>query len=108
MSTSRQLAAILFADIQGYTATMQEDEAKAHSLREKLKKNLEQEVLRNNGRILKLSGDGALCIFNSAIEAVRASIEIQKAMIEEPNVPLRIGIHMGDVVFEDGDVYGDG
>jgi adenylate cyclase len=108
MSTSRQLAAILFADIQGYTALMQDDEAKANALREKLKKNLEREVLQYNGRVLKSSGDGALCIFNSAIEAVRAAIGIQKAMLQEPPVPLRIGIHTGDVMFEDGDVYGDG
>jgi adenylate cyclase len=108
MSISRQLAAILFADIQGYTALMQVDEAKANSFREKLKKNLDHEALLHNGRILKLSGDGALCIFNSAIEAVRAAIGIQKAMLLEPVVPLRIGIHTGDVMFEEGDVYGDG
>ncbi|MEO5571183.1 MAG: SUMF1/EgtB/PvdO family nonheme iron enzyme [Bacteroidia bacterium] len=108
MSTSRQLAAILFADIQGYTALMQDDEAKANSFREKLKRNLDEETLLHNGRILKLSGDGALCSFNSAIEAVRAAIGIQEAMFMEPKVPLRIGIHLGDVMFEDGDVYGDG
>ena len=73
MPTTRQLAAILFADIQGFTALMQDDEVKANLLREKLKKNLEQQVASHNGRILKLSGDGALCIFNSAIEAVRAA-----------------------------------
>ena len=60
MSSSRQLAAILFADIQGYIAMMQADEANANSLREKLKKNLDLEVHQHNGRVLKLSGDGAL------------------------------------------------
>lgn len=108
MSTSRQLAAILFADIQGYTALMQVDEAKANLLREKLKTCLEQEVLAHKGRILKLSGDGALCSFNSAIEAVHAGIRIQLEMLSEPLVPLRIGIHTGDVLFDEGDVYGDG
>ena len=57
---------------------------------------------------MKISGDGALCIFNSAIEAVRAAIGVQKAMLENPKVPLRIGIHTGDVIFEEGDVFGDG
>ena len=108
MTSSHQLAAILFADIQGYTALMEDDESRAHSLREKLKKILEHDVPYYNGRILKLSGDGALCIFNSAIEAVRAAIDIQKKMSHDPKVPLRIGIHMGDVVFEEGDIFGDG
>src|SRR5207342_671020 len=80
----------------------------ANLLRDKLKKTLEREIVNHDGRIIKLSGDGALCIFNSAIEAVRAAIEIQKQMRENPRVPLRIGIHTGDVMFEDGDVYGDG
>ena len=108
MSTSRRLAAILFADIQGYTALMQEDEAKTTMLREKFRKQLDHYVPHYNGRILKSSGDGALCIFNSAIEAVRAAIEIQHAMLQEPTVPVRMGIHAGDVIVEDGDVYGDG
>ncbi|MFI5135603.1 MAG: adenylate/guanylate cyclase domain-containing protein, partial [Chitinophagales bacterium] len=108
MSNTRQLAAILFADIEGYTALMQADEANANLLRDKLKKTLEKEIVNYDGRILKLSGDGALCIFNSAIEAVRSAIEIQKQMQADPKVPVRIGIHTGDVMFEDGDVYGDG
>jgi len=108
MSATRQLAAILFADIQGYTALMQENEVKANLLREKLKKILEQEVTNHNGRVLKLSGDGALCIFNSAIQAVHSAIAIQKEMLQEPKVPLRIGIHTGDVMFEENDVCGDG
>src|SRR5438552_224354 len=108
MSTTRQLAAILFADIQGYTALMEDDEVHANLLRDKLKKNLVEQIANHNGRILKLSGDGALCIFNSAIEAVRAAIAIQTEMLREPKVPLRIGIHTGDVMFEEADVYGDG
>ena len=108
MSSTRQLAAILFADIQGYTALMQDDEVYANILREKLKRNLDLQVAAHNGRILKLSGDGALCIFTSAIEAVRAAIEIQKPMQRNPKVPLRIGIHTGDVMFEGDDVHGDG
>ncbi len=108
MPSTRQLAAILFADIQGYTALMQGDEVQANALREKLKTNLDRQVAAHNGRIVKWSGDGALCIFSSAIEAVRAAIEIQKPMQLEPKVPLRIGIHTGDVMFEGGDVHGDG
>src|SRR2546423_8135873 len=101
MPAARQLAAILFADIQGYTAMMQEDEVKAREIRDKFKKELESEISLHNGRIIQFSGDGALCIFNSAIEAVRAAIGIQKRMREQPLVPLRIGIHSGDVMYED-------
>ncbi|MEO6133076.1 MAG: tetratricopeptide repeat protein, partial [Saprospiraceae bacterium] len=85
-----------------------EDEMKATLLRDKLKNILEDEVRAHHGRVLKLSGDGALCIFNSAIEATYAAIAIQKYMSEDPKVPLRIGIHSGDVMFEEGDVHGDG
>lgn len=108
MPTTRQLAAILFADIQGYTALMQDDEVKAIIVRDKFQKALTNEIKPHNGRIIQLNGDGALCIFKSAIEAIRAAIEIQKQMRGEPSVPLRIGIHSGDVVTEGKNVYGDG
>jgi adenylate cyclase len=108
MSTTRQLAAILFADIQGFTSLMEKDEAQAIQLREKLKAYLEQEVAKYNGRVLKFSGDGALCMFHSAIEAVHAAIALQRLMLLKPVVPLRIGIHEGDVLFEESDAYGDG
>jgi class 3 adenylate cyclase len=108
LSKSRQLAAILFADIQGYTAIMEDDEAKAIIIRDKFQKVLANEIKPHNGRIIQLNGDGAFCIFKSAIEAVRAAIEIQVQVREEPYVPLRIGIHSGDIITEVKNVYGDG
>lgn len=108
MSQSRQLAAIMFTDIVGYTAMMQDDEALTLNLRDKLKNILETEVALHGGKIVKFSGDGALCSFGSAIESIRVAIAVQLQMLQEPKVPLRIGIHQADVVFEDGDVYGDG
>src|SRR6266446_1332053 len=108
MSAIRQLAAILFADIQGYTALMQADEAKAMIIRYKFQKTLTNEIKAHTGHIIQLNGDGAFCIFKSAIEAIHAAIEIQKQMLQEPNVPLRIGIHSGDVITEEKNVYGDG
>ncbi|MEO5674470.1 MAG: tetratricopeptide repeat protein [Chitinophagales bacterium] len=108
MSQTRKLAAILFADIEGYTRLMQGDEAYAIALRDKLKKTLENQMALHGGRLHKWSGDGGLCSFSSAVEAVHAAIEIQKQMAEEPKVPLRIGIHVGDVLVEEDDVYGDG
>jgi class 3 adenylate cyclase/dienelactone hydrolase len=108
MSRTRELAAIMFADIVGYTAMMEDDEGLAMKLREKLKSKLESEVILHGGRIIKFSGDGALCSFTSAAESVRAAMELQTYMQEDPSVPLRIGIHQADVVFEESDVHGDG
>ncbi len=108
MSSLRRLAAIMFADIMGYTAIMQQDESKAMQLRDKLKIKLDAELLLHDGQLIKFSGDGALCSFNSALEAVRAATAIQLFMLEEPTVPLRIGIHQADIVFDETDVYGDG
>ena len=108
MSQSRQLAAIMFTDIMGYTALMQEDEVKALQFREKMKQKLEAEISLHKGKIIKWMGDGALCIFDSAIESVRAAIALQLTMQQEPKVPVRIGIHQADVIFEDSDVHGDG
>ena len=106
--SQRQLAAIMFADIAGYTAMMHEDEVLAMKLREKLKSKLEAEAAAHGGRIIKFSGDGALCSFDSTIESIRAALAVQVSMREEPKVPLRIGIHEADVIFGDGDVHGDG
>jgi len=108
MASSRQLAVIMFADIAGYTAMMQEDEVMALQLKNKLLQNLDKEVNGHNGRILSFRGDGALCCFISSIEAVRAALALQLEMQNDPRVPLRIGMHTGDVIVDDNEVYGDG
>src|SRR6185436_20584245 len=97
----RQLAAILFADMAGYTALMQENEQLARDKRERLKEVLESTITRFYGKILQYYGDGSLSIFNSAIDSVHAAINIQQQLQEEPKVELRIGIHTGDVTIED-------
>lgn len=108
MTQPRQLVAIMFVDIVGYTAMMQDDEVLTLELRTKLKNKLEEELALNGGKIIKFSGDGALCIFDSATESVRVAIAVQLLMLQEPKVPLRIGIHQADVVFEGNDILGDG
>ena len=108
MTPTRQLAAIMFVDIAGFTALMGADEARAMQLRDKLKNKLTEQTSLHRGRIIKFSGDGALCSFESAGESVRAAIEVQLSMQQDPIVPLRMGIHQADVVFEEGDVHGDG
>src|SRR5688572_13609941 len=108
MSPTRQLSAIMFTDIVGYTGLMQEDENMALQLLDKKKKKLEEEVNLHRGRILEFRGDGALCSFTSTLECVRAAIGLQQEMQLEPVVPMRIGIHTGDVMISGDTIYGDG
>jgi adenylate cyclase len=106
--SNRQLAAIMFADIAGYTAMMEADEAIALRMLEKFRRKLEVETGLRGGRILEFRGDGALCSFHSTLESVRAALAVQLAMRQEPNVPLRIAIHSGDVIIEGDSIFGDG
>ena len=108
MPSTRQLAAIMFADIAGYTALMESDEALAMQYREKMKQKLEAEINLHNGKIIKWMGDGALCSFVSAIESVRTALALQTTMQQEPKVPVRIGIHQADIIFDESDIHGDG
>ncbi len=87
---------------------MEENEPKASVAREKLIHAVNTQVSFHQGRVISFAGDGSLCMFNSAIEAVRAAINIQVEMGKEPKVPLRIGIHSGDVMLEDNEIYGEG
>ena len=104
----RQLAAILFTDIVGYTALMQENEQKAVALIKHYNAALNQIVGLHNGKVLNYYGDGSLCTFPSVTEALNCAIELQKELQSEPNVPLRIGLHVGEVFFEDEKALGDG
>src|SRR5215203_1660447 len=104
----RQLAAIMFSDMAGYTALMQQNEQLAKLKHRRLKEVLEASVSVHQGKILQYYGDGALSIFNSAIDGVTCAIEIQRALQQEPKVDLLIGIHTGDVSIENETIYGDG
>lgn len=105
--TVRLLAAVMFADIAGYTSLMQEDEERAILLRNRQRRILEDKLIRFHGEIRQYYGDGALCIFRSAVEAVRCAVELQQEFGKEPAVPVRIGIHMGDIVSDSQGIYGD-
>jgi TolB-like protein/class 3 adenylate cyclase len=105
---TRQLAAIMFADMVGYTALMQADEKGAKSLRDRHRAVLTELVSEFEGQILQYYGDGTLSIFPSAVEAVRCAVAVQVALQDTPQVPLRIGVHTGDVVFDGDAVYGHG
>ena len=108
MTQSRQLAAIMFTDIVGYTAMMQQNEEKTVAVIKHYNASLEKWVTHFNGQVLNYYGDGSLCIFSSATDAVNCSLEVQKDLKTEPVVPLRIGLHIGEVFFEDAKALGDG
>jgi TolB-like protein len=114
--TTRRLAAILAADVVGYSRLMEQDEAGTlAALKARRKEILQPLVAEHQGRIVKVMGDGVLVEFASAVNAVACAVELQKRMAaandgapEERRVLLRVGINLGDVIVEGGDLYGDG
>ena len=108
MSEHRKLAAVMFTDIVGYTAMMSRNEQKALAILEKNRTLQKFLAKQHNGEFLKEMGDGTLLCFHSALDALRCAIEIQESVKDDPDLNLRIGIHLGDIVFKDGDVFGDG
>jgi TolB-like protein/class 3 adenylate cyclase len=112
----RRLAAILAADVVGYSRLMERDEAGTFARLMRLRRELIEPVLgRLGGRFVDLKGDGAIVEFGSVIAAVEAAVEIQRAMqVQDPDLPedqrirYRIGINLGDVIVEGGTIYGDG
>src|SRR5215469_1916773 len=116
MASTRRLAAILAADVAGYSRLMGADEEGTH---ERLKAHFGElvnpKIEEHRGRIVKNTGDGLLAEFPSVVDAVRCAVEVQRAMVDrEPDVPeerrirFRIGVNLGDVIVEDHDIFGDG
>jgi len=108
MTHSRQLAAIMFTDIEGYTALMQQNEGKAIQARNKHRQIFNSITEKYNGKILQYYGDGTLSVFDSAIDAVKCAIEMQIGFQQDPAIPVRIGIHTGDIIFSEEEIIGDG
>src|SRR6187551_269335 len=104
----RKLAAVMFTDIEGYTAFVQKDETAALRKVATHRKHLEQFTAEYNGKVIAFYGDGSLSIYDSALDAVQCGIAMQKAYREENPIPVRIGIHVGDIVLKDETVFGDG
>jgi adenylate cyclase len=116
MSQTRRLAAILAADVAGYSRLMGADEEgtleRLKALRHEL---VDPKIAEHRGRIVKTTGDGLLVEFASVVDAVRCAVEVQQAMPErntgvgaDNRIELRIGINLGDVIVEGDDLYGDG
>ncbi len=107
MTHTRQLAAIMFTDIVGYTKIMGKSESSALELRQRHREVFELVTQKYDGKIINYYGDGTLSIFNSTVNAVKCAIELQKCYCQRPFVPLRIGIHTGDIILTASDIIGD-
>lgn len=108
MSQQRQLAAIMFTDIVGYTDMMQKNERQAVTVIKHHRSVLEKNVAAHKGNVIEYYGDGSLCLFFSVTEALQCAMQIQKELLIEPTIPLRIGLHIGEILFDEGKVMGDG
>lgn len=112
----RRLAAILAADVVGYSRLMAADEAGTHARLKALRTDfIEPKIAEHHGRVAKLMGDGALVEFASVVDAVECAAAVQKGVAgrqaeapEDRRIAFRIGINIGDVIIEAGDIYGDG
>src|SRR5208282_453048 len=116
MTATRRLAAILAADVAGYSRLMGADEEGTLERLKSLRRELvDRKIAEHRGRIVKTTGDGLLAEFPSVVDAVRCAVEVQQAMPErntgigaDNRIELRIGINLGDVIVEGDDLYGDG
>lgn len=107
MSRNHQLAAIMFTDIAGYTALMGEDEQKAIEILTKNRQLQKPLIEAYNGKWIKEVGDGILASFPTVSDAVQAAVKIQESCQQSGEFSVRIGLHQGEVVVENGDVFGD-
>jgi len=107
-SKERRLAAIMFTDIVGYSSMMQKDEDLANRLRVRHREVFNCMHDQFGGNILQYFGDGTLSIFSSTTSAVECAVALQQALKKDPKVPIRVGIHTGDITISDEDAYGDG
>jgi adenylate cyclase len=116
MSQTRRLAAILAADVAGYSRLMGADEEGTHErLMRHLRELVNPKIGEHSGRVVKNTGDGFLAEFASVVEAVRCAVEVQRGMAErnaeappKERIEFRIGINLGDVIVEEHDIFGDG
>src|SRR5437660_705780 len=116
MTATRRLAAILAADVAGYSRLMGADEEGTLAALKAIRREVvDPKIEEHRGRIVKTTGDGLLVEFASVVDAVRCAVEVQRGMAErnadvraEKRIEFRIGINLGDVILDDGDIYGDG
>jgi class 3 adenylate cyclase len=101
----RCLSAVMFTDVVGYTTLMHKDEEAARVVRLRHREVLEAAIATEGGELVQYLGDGSLSTFPSVVRAVSAAVEVQQELREE--VPLRIGVHQGEIAFDEQGIYGD-
>ena len=114
--TERRLAAIMAADVAGYSRLTGMDEEGTHAqLTGHLRSLIDPKIAEHRGRVVKYTGDGLLAEFSSVVEAVRCSLDVQHGMLERnaevqqgKRIEFRIGINFGDIIIDRGDIFGDG
>jgi class 3 adenylate cyclase len=104
----RKLAAVMFTDIEGYTALVSKDEELALSYVRVHRKTLTEKTEKYEGEVIEFYGDGSLSVYDSAVDAVKCAIEMQQVYRKDDSIPVRIGIHLGDIVIREGSVFGNG
>ena len=112
----RRLAAVLAVDVAGYSRLMEADEEGTLAALRAIRRELgDPKIAEHRGRIVKTTGDGLLVEFGSVVDSVRCAVELQRGMIARnadippaKRIEFRIGIHQGDIIAEDGDIFGDG
>src|ERR1700716_269941 len=112
----RRLAAILAADVAGYSRLMGADEEGTLAALKAIRRELgDPKIAEHRGRIVKTTGDGLLVEFHSVVDAVRCAVEVQREMAirnaglpAEKRIEFRMGINLGDIIIDDGDIFGDG
>ena len=114
-STTRRLAAILHADVAGYSRLMGIDEAGTHARLMACRQVIDERLVRHRGRVVGTAGDAVLAVFESVAEALTAAVEIQAALAErnaalpaDQQLAFRIGLNLGDVIVDGDDVFGNG
>jgi class 3 adenylate cyclase/TM2 domain-containing membrane protein YozV len=105
---NRKLVAIMFTDIVGYSRMMQDNENKGIEVRRRHRKIFRESTKKYGGQLLQYFGDGTLSIFESSTNAVECALDMQIKFQQDPKVPLRIGIHTGEIIFSEDDAYGHG
>ena len=108
MPIERKLAAIMFTDIAGYTESMSKSESKSLDTLEKKRSILKHLLKEYKGTFVKEIGDGTLSYFESAVNAATCAVKLQETTYDDKDMNIRVGIHIGDIVFKDGDVFGGG
>src|SRR6266478_1727664 len=116
MAASRRLAAILAADVAGYSRLMGADEeGTLDRLKAHCRELVDPKIKEHRGRIVKTTGDGMLVEFPSVVDAVRCAVEMQRGMVdrnaeipEDQRITFRIGVNLGDIIVDGDDIYGDG